>query len=241
MRHSMALAAWVLPLARRLRAAALPRAWKAGALALAVAALLLAWGTVMERSPAGPAAPAPLPGIEMLDRAWEATGGELEQALLFVREPVADRPAAERIAAGLGWTGPAPAGEERSLRLVEGAGGPYVEVAWRLSGEAARTWAERYRELRRAFAREGLWPPVHVELSGRAGEGGDPLALTEAALDAVKAGERQPWQGPRSASVAGYSPLLPPGPYAVNVQAAARSGADGTRLWVGWPVVRSDY
>ncbi|MBY6276472.1 YwmB family TATA-box binding protein [Symbiobacterium thermophilum] len=188
------------------------------------------------------AAPLPGPALEMLNRAWEAAGDRLEQALLFLQEPVEDPQVAERLAAGLGWGADAPTGEERSLRLVDGIGGPYVEVTWRLRGEAAARWDERYRELRQTLAAEGLWPQVQVELSGRAA-GGQPLALAGAALDALGARQREPWSDGRAASVAGYTPLLPPGPYAVNVQAAVRrdGDGDGNRLWIGWPTVRSDY
>mgnify|MGYP000931699417 CR=1 FL=1 len=208
-------------------------------LALAALALPLSLLLAAQR-PGGEPAPPAVPEMQTLSRAWEATGGRLEQAVLFLQEPVADRAVVERLAAGLGWQGPDPAGEERSLRLLEGVGGPYVEVTWRLTGEAALRWAERYRELRGSLADQGLWPQVQVELSGRAGDA-DPLALAEAALDAVGARQREPWRDARSASVAGYTPLLPPGPYAVNVQVAVRRSGDESRLWVGWPTVRSDY
>ncbi len=207
--------------------------------ALAALALPLSMLLAVQRPGGESAAPA-VAEMQTLGLAWEAAGDRLEQAVLFLQEPVEDRTAAERLAARLGWGGPAPAGEARSLRLVEGVGGPYVEVTWRLSGQAALGWAERYRELRRALAAEGLWPQVQVELAG-SGKDADPLALAEAALDAVGARQREPWSDGRSASVAGYTPLLPPGPYAVNVQAAARRSGGGSRLWVAWPTVRSDY
>lgn len=190
-----------------------------------------------EKQSAGPASG---PALEALHRAWEAAGDRLEQAVLFLQEPVADPQAVERIAAGLGWGEGVPPDEDRSLRLVEGIGGPYLELTWRLRGEAAARWVARYRELRRVLAAEGVWPRVHVELSGRAAAG-PPLALAEAALDALGAGGREPWSEGPAASVAGYTPLLPPGPYTVNVQAAVRRSGDENRLWIGWPTVRSDY
>lgn len=208
---------------------------------LALAALALPLSVLLAaHRPAGePPRPA-VPEMQTLGRAWEAAGDRLEQAVLFLREPVESLAAAARLADGLGWNRPAPADEERSLRVLEGVGGPYVEITWRLHGEAAGQWHQRYRELRRALAAEGMWPQVQVELSGRAAAG-DPLALAEAALDAVAARQREPWNGGQSASIAGYTPLLPPGPYAVNIQAAVRRSGDGSRLWIGWPTVRSDY
>jgi len=186
-------------------------------------------------------APAPGPGVAALDLALAAIGGRVEEAALFVAEPVADPAVGQRLAARLGWDGPEPSSERRWLAVEGGLGGPVLAVEWRLTGAAAADWADRYAALKGALAAEGLWVPVQVELSGRAAVPDDPLALAGAALDGVAARARQPWAGDRAASIAGWSPLLPPGPHEVNVQVAVRQQPEGGRFWIGWPLVRSDY
>ncbi|MBP2019783.1 hypothetical protein J2Z79_003225 [Symbiobacterium terraclitae] len=186
-------------------------------------------------------APAPGPGIAALDRAVAAAGGHLEEAALFVTEPVADPDVGQRLAARLGWGEGEPPSERRRLAVEGGIGGPVLSVEWRLTGEAAAGWADRYAALKGALAAEGMWVPVQVELSGRAAGADDPLTLAGAALDGLAARARQPWAGDRAASIAGWSPLLPPGPYEVNVQVAVRQQPGGDRFWIGWPLVRSDY
>ena len=186
-------------------------------------------------------APRPEVGVAALDRAVLAARGTLESAMLVVNEPVSDPDLAGRVAARLGWGATPAAGEERTVAMGEELGGPVLRLNWRLTGSAAAGWAERYAALRAALAAEGVWPPIQVELAGRSAEPGGPLELAHGSLDGVAAASRQPWSDERSASVAGWSPLLPPGPYEVNVQVAVRRQAGGSRFWIGWPAVRSDY
>jgi|GEM_PF-5158697 len=186
-------------------------------------------------------APAGGPAMAALDRAVGATGGQLEEAVLLVTEPVADPGVGRRLAARLGWGDEEPPSERRRLAVESVISGPVLTVEWRLTGSAAAAWAEHYASLKEALAAEGLWVPVQVELSGSAPVSGDPLAVAESVLDGVAAKARQPWAGDRVASIAAWSPILPPGPYEVNVQVAVRQRPEGGRFWIGWPLVRSDY
>lgn len=172
--------------------------------------------------------------VQHLNRAVRGAGGSLDTAVLRLNEPVEDAAQWGRIAARV-WP------EEAQGVLVEEGGVLVVKLAWELADEDAAGWAERHAALTRAMAAEGLRAPVYVELSGLSATGVDPQKLVAAALDGVGATQRQPWADSRSASAAGWSALLPPGPYEVNVQAAARQTADGLRFWIGWPAVRSDY
>lgn len=209
--------------------------------ALGILALLLFYvGLVVVRQDRLPAA-SPNLSIAYLQRAVRDTGGTLDSAVLTLNEPVSDAAQWARIAARV-WPEEAHSEEEqRETALVEEGGGPVAKLTWRLTGKAAAGWAERHAALTRAMIDEGLWAPINVELSGRLAEGADPLRLAHAALDGVEARQREPWSDGRSASVAGWSGLLPPGPYEVNVQAAVRRTADGVRFWIGWPAVRTDY
>lgn len=209
--------------------------------ALGILALLLFYaGLAVIRQNRLPAASANL-SIAYLERAVHDTGGTLDSAVLTLNEPVNDAAQWARIAARV-WPEEAQTEEDRrEIALVEEGGGPVVKLTWRLAGEAAAGWAGRHAALSRAMVDEGLWVPIYVELSGRLAEGADPLRLAHVALDGVEARQREPWSDGRSASVAGWSGLLPPGPYEVNVQAAARRTAHGVRFWIGWPAVRTDY
>lgn len=202
--------------------------------------LLLAIGLAVSRGDKLPAASSDL-SIAHLQRAVRGTGGTLDSAVLTLNEPVNDAAQWARIAARIWPEAAQQAQERRETALVAEGEALVVKLSWRLTGEAAAGWAERHAALSRAMADEGLWAPIYVELAGRAPDGADPLRLAQAALDGVEARQREPWSDSRSASVAGWSGLLPPGPYEVNVQAAARKAADGTRFWIGWPAVRTDY
>ncbi|MEW8976974.1 MAG: hypothetical protein AB2385_01105 [Symbiobacterium sp.] len=180
-------------------------------------------------------------GIAALGRAVAAMGGRLEAAALVATVPAAGPEAAERLAARLDRAPQASPAGQRRLAVEDGIGGPVLTVEWRLHGPEAGRWDEAHAALQAALAAEGLEAPVYVELSGRTARPDSPLALAAAALDGVAARDRQPWAEGPSASVAGWSRLLPPGPYPVNVQVAVRHEGGEGRFWIGWPVVRSDY
>lgn len=183
---------------------------------------------------------APAQGLEALVTGLEATGAGLEEAKLTgwaeVRAP-GDR---DRVINALGAV--VAERENRTVSVREQDGHQYVTVQWSLAGKAASQWAARLRVLQKVLQQIGQAPSVSVQLSGTTA--GDNLTdLTDRALGALRATDRQPWSDPRAASVAGRTTHLPPGPFGVNVQVAVRKDpAKGTtRVWVAWPALMQEY
>lgn len=181
-------------------------------------------------------------GMIELQRAIEGMGGALEAAVLTAGAPIADPDLPERLRARLGWNGAPPPGQERIVELQRDPGGYGVAVHLRLTGADASRWPEQHAALTRALEAEGVHAPVRVTLEGSAAHApGGLLRLAEAGLDVVGASRRQPWEGERSASVAGWTERLPAGPHEVNVQTAVRELDRGVRLLAAWPALSGDY
>lgn len=204
-----------------------------------VVALLLYAGWVLDSQPrevSGQHSSALAP----LQTALERAGGRLEAVAFLLDAPVSDPALPDRLRQRLGWNQPTPANEEREVWLNTENAMYALQLRWRLSGERAGTWAKSYALVAEALAKEGIHAPLHVQLEG-SGPAGDVLALAHSGLDGLSASKRQPWQGERSASVAGVASALPRGPHEVNIQVAARQTSAGTRLWVAWPALTGDY
>jgi len=180
--------------------------------------------------------------LAALQRAIEGMGGTLEAAVLTAGAPITDPDLPDRLRRHLGWDGAPPPGEERIVQLQRDPGGYGVAVHWRLTGAQAGRWREQRAALTRALQAEGIHAPVRVTLEGRAVHApGGLLRLAQAGLDAVGAMDRQPWEGERSASVAGRTDRLPAGPHEVNVQTAVRETESGLKLLAAWPALSGDY
>lgn len=208
---------------------------------LCIIALLVYVGGVLEHNQRQTALPSP-PGIAALEQAMREAGGSLEGARFILVAPVADPALPGRLRESLGWTGAPPRGESREARLYTEHGMYYLALSWRMAGTQAGRWAENHEALSRALNELGIITPVHVQLEGKVTvTARNLLEMVNAALDGVAADQRQPWNGHKSASVAGRSAYLPRGPHEVNVQAAARQIGEDVRLWVAWPALTGDY
>jgi hypothetical protein len=179
-------------------------------------------------------------GLKALETGLAATGARLEEVKLIGWGRVREPGARDRVVATLGAR-PAE-GESRVVSVRDKDGHQYVTVQWTLTGKAATHWAASLRALQKALEQNAHAPSVSVQLGGTtAGE--DLTDLTDRALGALRATDRQPWSDPRAASVAGRTTHLPPGPFGVNVQVAVRTDpATGmTRVWVAWPALMQEY
>ncbi|MFZ5827445.1 MAG: hypothetical protein ACOY94_24350 [Bacillota bacterium] len=208
---------------------------------LSIIALLIYAGRVLEHNQQQTALPSEA-DITALEKAMRGAGGSLEGVRFLLVAPIADPAVPGGLEERLGWAGPPRGGEFREARLYTEHGMYYLALDWRMTGEQVARWAANHRNLSQALRELGIATPVHVQLEGRvAATARNLLEMTNQALDQVAAEGRQPWNGKRSASVAGRSAYLPKGPHEVNVQAAARQTGKDVRLWVAWPALTGDY
>ncbi|HEY3368942.1 MAG TPA: YwmB family TATA-box binding protein [Symbiobacteriaceae bacterium] len=206
-----------------------------------LAALFMYAGFVAEGQQA--TAPPPKADLAGLQQALSAANADIHTVLITgwvrVTRPVAQ----DTLSATLGWaSGAVPREEVRDLRRYQRDGVSYVGVRWVMAGTGLTGWQARVARVRAALAAAGPDPMMTVQLEGTTPRS-DFLPLENQALDAVHATDRQPWSDGKAASIAGHTKALPPGPFGVNVQVAARKdGADGrTRVWVAWPALQQEY
>lgn len=193
-------------------------------------------------APLSAGARAPAQSLEALQKSLEATGARLDEAVITGWAEAGSAGDRDAVAAALGWTGPVPSGESRAVAVRQGNGRQYVTVRWTLTGKAASQWQPAVRAVQKALEKEAGSPSMAVQL-GATAPGGSLTELAGKALGALSATDRQPWSDRRAASVAGRTTLLPPGPFGVNVQVAARRDAAQalTRMWVAWPALLQEY
>ncbi|MDF2626272.1 MAG: hypothetical protein K0R39_103, partial [Symbiobacteriaceae bacterium] len=134
---------------------------------------------------------APSQGLEALAKGLAATGAGLEEATLTgwgeVQAPE-DRAA---VAAALGAV--PGEGESRTVAVRDQNGRHYVTVRWTLTGKPAEKWVARLHTMQKALNQTAESPSVSVQLSGTTAGNRNLTDLTDGALDALGATERQPW------------------------------------------------
>lgn len=189
----------------------------------------------------GKVAGAPDTGINGLGDALRATGAVIDRVTIIGWIEVPDNRLEQQVRTALEWTQRVPA-ETRDLRTLERNGVRYLTLRWVFPTNPAVNWAVRFAQVRQALSRSGGEPVLTVQLEGTTGRTG-PARVAKSALDVVDAIRRQPWAGPESASLAGWSPRLPAGPHPTNIQVAARTDAQTgrTRVWVAWPTLQQEY
>lgn len=212
-------------------------------LAVSIVGLLLYAGLVIQQETVSTQGKGLSGDYGTLQEVLEATGAELDEAIIAGSVPVLDPSVEDQVKAALGWTvSDAFKGERREIQTQERDGHYYVTVRWTLSGTVAASWASKPQHVYSSLAEVGESPSVTVQLEGRTSLASDVL-LVNRALDTVNATGRQPWQGALSASVAARSSHLPDSPLGVNVQVAMREDqeGEGARVWVAWPALLQDY
>lgn len=183
----------------------------------------------------------PATGMVGLNDALRATGATPERITITGWIEVPDAQVEQQVRTALAWTQQTPA-ETRELRTLARNEAYYLTLRWVFAGGPAHQWEERFTLVRRVLSRPGGEPVLTVQLEGTTGRT-QPARLVRSALDVVNATGRQPWAGPGSASLAGWTPGLPAGPYPTNIQVAARTDSQTgrTHVWAAWPALQQEY
>lgn len=182
----------------------------------------------------------PSESFATLQVALRTAGASVDKVTLLGLAPVGEGQAAERLKQELAEL--ARTAGRLDSRSISGNGPPRLAISWILQGEEAQDWKQRLDSLQGVLARAGA-QLMTVQLEGERPSRMEPERLAAQALDSLRATSRQPWSDNRAASAAGSTLLLPPGIRGVNVQAAARTKADGSgvKVWVAWPALQQEY